>query len=118
MENAILKVNVLPFEAKELTSPETRSQCDIIEFVYAAFFRFCEKGGELLGRERLHLFVFRLWQGASVSGIVPNQFLRFSELHGGGDDLIDISHGFCTETFRLFLAFFSFHASVIQKFLV
>ena len=59
--------------------------------------------------------MFHLRKFAGVGGVGGDNFLRYSQIHGGGNDLIDIPHRLCGQPLRLLLGFDSFHSAFGQK---
>ena len=77
-----------------------------------------EEGRQLLGGEGFHLPVLQLGQGAPVCRVGADQLLVDGEIHGGGNDLIDIPHRFGAETLGLVFGLNSFHPAAAQQLFV
>ena len=92
----MFEINVLPFEAEQLAFPQARSQLHVVQLEYPALLGFPQEGRQLLYRKGLHLLVLQLRQGTAFGGIGGNQSLLLCQLHGRGDDLVDVPHGLGT----------------------
>ena len=62
-----------------------------------------EESCQLLGREGLHLPVLQFGRGTAVCGVGADQLLVDGEIHGGGNDLVDVADGFGTQPLGLAL---------------
>ena len=100
----MFEIDVRPFEAEQLASPQSCCQLHIVHLEYIAVFRFSKERCQLLHWESFHLPMFQLRQGAALGGIGGDDFLLLRQLHGRGDDLVDVSHGLGTEAFCLAFA--------------
>ena len=89
-----LQVDVLPFEAQQLTPTQASGQLDVVQLEHAALLGFVEKGRQLLDGESFHLPVLQFGQGTAIRGVGADQLLVDGEIYGRGDYLIDVMDGF------------------------
>ena len=114
----MLQINVLPFEAEQLASPQSCCHLHVVHLKDAALFCLSKKRGQLLHRESFHLPMFQLRQSATLRWITGNDFLFLRQFHGRGDDLVDVPHGFGAQALSLMLALNSVHPAFFQQLLV
>ena len=62
--------------------------------------------------------MFYLGKLTGIGGIGQDDLLRHCQIHSGGDNLIDIPHRLCRQSFRLLSRFDSIHSAFGQKFAV
>ena len=115
LDDAILPVDVTPLESEKLTPPQTGCQLDVVHLINAGGFRFLEERLKLLCRDGLHLLVFQLGERHRLARILRDDLLRHGEVHGRGDDLIDIPNRLGGQAFRLFLGFDSLNSTLIHQ---
>ena len=72
----------------------------------------------MLHRERFHVPMLQLRQGAAVCGVDGYQLLAPGEVHCRGNDLMDIAYRFGAETFRLPFCLNSVHSALGQQLFV
>lgn len=95
LDDSILPVDIRPFETQQFTPPQAGCQLDVVHLVDTGGFCFLEECLELLCRDGLHLLVLQLGKRHRLAGVLRNDLLRHGEVHGRGDDLIDIPHRLC-----------------------
>ena len=76
-----------------------------VHLEHATLFCLSKERGQLLHRESFHLSVLQFGQGTALGGIGGDDFLLFCQLHGRGDDLVDVPHRLGTEALGLVFAF-------------
>ena len=117
-QHAMLEVHIRPLQSQQLPPPKSGGEVEVVEFVHAAVFGLLEEGAELVGGQRFHLLVLHLWQGAALRWILAHQLLLHSEVVRRADHLMDVSHGFRCQTFRLFLGLDAVYPATVQQMLV
>ena len=72
----------------------------------------------MVGGQRFHFLVFDFRQGAALRWIFRDEVLLDSEVVRRADHLVDISHRFGSQTFRLFLGLNAVNSAAVQQVLV
>ena len=84
LDDAILPVDVRPFQPQQFTPAQTGGQLNVVHLIDTGGFRFLKECLELLRRDGLHLLVFQLGERHRLAGVLGDDLLRHSEVHGRG----------------------------------
>ena len=74
LDNTILPVNVRPLQSEEFAPTQASCQFDVVHLVDTTALSFFQKRTELLGRYRLHFFMFYLGKLAGIGGVGQDDF--------------------------------------------
>ena len=117
-QHTTVEINIRPLQPQQFTPPKSGGEIEVVELVHAAVPGLLEKGAELIRGQCFHLFVFDFRQGAALCRIAGYQLLLHGEIVCRADHLMDVSHGFRCQTFRLFLGFDAVYSPAVQQVLV
>ena len=81
LDNAVLPVDVLPFQSEEFTSTQTGGELNVVHLIDTTPLGFFQKGTEMLHRHRLHFLVFYLGELTGIGGIGQDDLLRYCKIH-------------------------------------
>ena len=118
MDDALVQINVAPFQPKQFPSPEARREVDVVQFKHTAAPRFLEEGPQTLRRQNFHLLLLQLRQDTALRGIGRNQPLLHGAVQGGGNHLVDVANCFDAEALGLTAGLRTLHPSALQQMLV